>query len=98
MTLEHLPSNAISQNSVCPAFEVAGIYDDFQKEPESYLGATIRFRDKSCWKLTKALCNTKYQQGEPPFEARRVYECVCVEDPENKFVEVKSALIKVKYQ
>jgi hypothetical protein len=98
MTLANSPCQVMSQSSVTPALKIVGIGDEIQKEARGYLGAVIRFRDDSCWEVTKALCDTKYQQGEPPFEARRVYECVCVEDPNNTYVEVKYAVLKVKYQ
>ncbi|XPS80049.1 hypothetical protein M3J09_012011 [Ascochyta lentis] len=62
------------------------------------LGATIGFPDGSRWRLRSALTGRKYQQGEPPFECRQVFECVCVCDPGNLYSEAKSAIIKVKYQ
>ncbi|KAF2627699.1 hypothetical protein BU25DRAFT_410834 [Macroventuria anomochaeta] len=36
----------------------------------TFLGVIVCFSHGSGWKLTKALTHPKYQQGEPPFEAR----------------------------
>jgi hypothetical protein len=46
-----------------------------------FFGIVVRFRDGSCWKLNRAVSEVKYQHGEPPYEARQVFEAVCVEDP-----------------
>ncbi|KAF1914310.1 hypothetical protein BDU57DRAFT_578138, partial [Ampelomyces quisqualis] len=40
----------------------------------------------------------RYQQGEPPFEARQVFEAVCVQDPKKKYHGTTQAIVKVKYQ
>lgn len=98
MTLVEPLCPMVSQGSVDLTLEVAVNGDEIQKETRGYLDALIRFRDDSCWEVTKAMCDTKYQQGEPPFEARRVYEYVCVEDPGNNYSEVKNTVLKVRYQ
>ncbi|RMZ67476.1 Vacuolar sorting-associated VPS28 [Pyrenophora seminiperda CCB06] len=63
-----------------------------------YLGALVRFEDGSRWKMTGILSDVKYQQSHPPFEARQVLECVCVEDPHNQYRDAQVAVTKVKYQ
>ena len=63
-----------------------------------YLGKVVAFEDGSWWRMTKALSHTKYQQSEPPFEARQVFECVCIKDPKNAHVDANEAVAKVKYQ
>ncbi|KAF2853488.1 hypothetical protein T440DRAFT_444385 [Plenodomus tracheiphilus IPT5] len=66
--------------------------------PQTYVGGTITFPDGSRWELTQPLSPLKYQQGTPPFEARQVFECICVADPEGKFSDQQKAVIKIKYQ
>jgi hypothetical protein len=63
-----------------------------------YLNIIVRFENGSCWKMTKALSDVKYQQGEPPFEAGQVFECTCGEDPNDAHTDVRHAVAKVKYQ
>lgn len=63
-----------------------------------FLGVVMRLREGSCWKLTKALSNLAYQQANPPFEARQVFTCICIHDPEGRYTEVSLAVVKVKYQ
>jgi len=63
-----------------------------------YLNAIVPFEDGSRWKCTKALSPPKYQQGQPPFEATGVYECICVKDPSSAQREGQEAVIKAKYQ
>ncbi|KAF1828219.1 hypothetical protein BDW02DRAFT_260714 [Decorospora gaudefroyi] len=63
-----------------------------------YLNTILRLEDGSCWKMTKALSRVKYQQSNPPFEARQVFECVCIDDPNHAHTGVKEAVAKVKYQ
>ncbi|KAI1510961.1 hypothetical protein KJE20_09822 [Pyrenophora tritici-repentis] len=48
--------------------------------------------------MTKVLSHLKYQQNQPPFEARQVLECVRIEDPYNAHPDVQVAVTKVKYQ
>ena len=48
--------------------------------------------------MTNALSPVKYQQAEPPFEARQVFECVCVKDPNSAHIDAKEAVAKVNYQ
>ncbi|KAH6642940.1 hypothetical protein C7974DRAFT_386433 [Boeremia exigua] len=62
------------------------------------IGKTLTFPSGAVWRLTKALTPKIYQQSEPPFEARQVFECVCVCDPQNLYEEMKDAIIKIKYQ
>lgn len=62
------------------------------------VGSAIEFSDGSCWKLVKALTRTKYQQGDPPFEARQVFDTICIRDKENRHHGRTKAIIKVKYQ
>jgi len=62
------------------------------------LGRIVEFEDGSQWKLTKALSPVKYQQDVPPFEGRQVFECVCINDPNNCHPSVQEAVAKVKYQ
>lgn len=71
---------------------------DSLKSADGYLNATIDFADGSQWKCIKALSQTKYQQGQPPFEATQVYECFCVKDPSSAHREGQEAVIKAKYQ
>ena len=63
-----------------------------------WLGYEVEFEDGSWWKLKKALSPVKYQQGDPPFEARQVFECVCTKDPNNCHSGIQEAVAKVKYQ
>lgn len=79
---------------------VDGTTDDYEDEPtvEGYLNESIRFPDGSLWMCTKALSQVKYQQGQPPFEATQVYDCICVDDPNGAHPEDQNAFIKVKYQ
>ena len=66
--------------------------------PTGWLGYQIEFKDGSWWTLKKALSHVKYQQSNPPFEARQVFECVCTKDPNNYHTGVREAVVKVKYQ
>jgi hypothetical protein len=62
-------------------------------------GAEIPFEDGSWWKLTKELSPTKDQLIMAPFEARTVWLCECVEDPEGLYSGAeREAVIKIKYQ
>ncbi|KAH3911336.1 hypothetical protein HBH56_133530 [Parastagonospora nodorum] len=63
-----------------------------------FLGIAVRFRHGSCWKLNRAVSEVKYQHGEPPYEARQVFEAVCVEDPKGLHNNAQEAMVKVKYQ
>jgi len=66
-------------------------------ENGGFLGTVIRLNGGSCWKLTKALSKIAYQQRQPPFEARQVFTCVCLEDPDHNYDGIKEAVMKVKY-
>lgn len=65
-----------------------------------FTGSSVRFGDGSRWELTKPLSHLKYQQNNPPFEARQVFECVCIEDPSGTYAQegCTEAVMKVKYQ
>lgn len=82
----------------------AGLTSDFLNEVPvpiengGFLGTVIRFKDGSCWKLTKALSKTAYQRRQPPFEARQVFTCVCMKDPHHNYDGIKEAVMKVRYQ
>lgn len=66
--------------------------------PMELLGSTVVFNDASPWKLVSPLSKIKYQQGEPPFKTRQVFEATCVRDPEHKHCRITTVVIKVKYQ
>jgi hypothetical protein len=63
-----------------------------------FVGTVIRYLDGSRWKLARTISTLKYQQGEPPFEARQVFEAVCVEDSHDAYSSTEKAVVKVKYQ
>ena len=54
--------------------------------------------DGSVWSLDRALTDRKYQQFDPPFEARQTFAYTLVEDSNNVWPEVEEAVVKVKYQ
>lgn len=60
--------------------------------------AKVTMKDGSIWQIISALSNRAYQRFDPAFEARQVFTCVCVSDPEDKYRNIKEAVIKVKYQ
>jgi hypothetical protein len=62
------------------------------------IGTSIDFQDGSIWKLTQALSIAKYQQAEPPFEARQVFACSLVQDLQHAYPDITEAVVKVKYQ
>ncbi|KAF2785889.1 hypothetical protein K505DRAFT_261098 [Melanomma pulvis-pyrius CBS 109.77] len=70
----------------------------FPSKNAGYLGHVIRFGDGSYWKIMKALSSIAYQQANPPFEARQVFTCVCLKDPQQNYTGIKEAVMKVKYQ
>ncbi|KAH7086529.1 hypothetical protein FB567DRAFT_444307 [Paraphoma chrysanthemicola] len=65
---------------------------------QGFLNTVIRLSDGSSWKLVNSLSHAKYQQMQPPFEAREVFESVCVHDPNEIHSGAGSAIVKVKFQ
>jgi hypothetical protein len=63
-----------------------------------YLGSFVRFKDGSRWKLTSAFSHIKYQDGQSPFEAWQVFECIRIADPHKAHGDLQEAVVKVKYQ
>jgi hypothetical protein len=92
-----MATETVSQSSVTFGILLDSL-DTTDKSQSAFLGAIIRFADGSSWKIKKPLSDLKYQQGEPPFEARQVFECVCVEDPNGVHAAVGEAVMKVKFQ
>ncbi|KAF2751240.1 hypothetical protein M011DRAFT_455281 [Sporormia fimetaria CBS 119925] len=66
----------------------------------SFEGSIVTFQDGSRWKITKPLSQRAYQQNDAPFEARQVFTCVCIDDPNNAHSETdkREAVMKIKYQ
>ncbi|KAF2751243.1 hypothetical protein M011DRAFT_455284 [Sporormia fimetaria CBS 119925] len=73
--------------------------DDKEIE-SSFLGMIVTFEDEFRWKIIKALSSLQSQRVIPPYEARQVLTCVCVEDPKGVYSEVdkREAVMKIKYQ
>ena len=66
------PQSAHTSDSVA----AHGKYTTRTNSTHGLLGREVEFEDGSCWKMTKALSPGKYQQAEPPFEARQIFECL----------------------
>lgn len=62
-----------------------------------FLETVVRYCDGSRWKLVRAVSEPKYQQGGPPFEARQVFEAVCIEDSHGAYSGIGGAIVKVEY-
>jgi hypothetical protein len=60
--------------------------------------AIVRFEDRSLWKITEPLSSKEFQQSNPPFEVRQVFNCVRLDDPQGNHPGIEEAAMKVKYQ
>lgn len=67
-------------------------------ENHGYSKSVIRFKNGSRWKIKEPLSERRYQQANLPFEARQVFACVCLEDPNGRYRGIQEAVMKVKYQ
>ncbi|KAF3002450.1 hypothetical protein E8E13_004785 [Curvularia kusanoi] len=61
-------------------------------------GAIMHLPNGSSWRLTKPLIRVKYQQAQPPFEARQVFECSRIFKPQELRTGEETAIVKVKHQ
>lgn len=63
-----------------------------------FCGYSLKAADGTCWEITDLISRKKYQHQYAPFEATEVHSCVCKEDPHGKYLDVKDAVVKIKYQ
>lgn len=71
--------------------------DSYNFSKSVFANREIKFDDGSTWKIRGALSSLAYQQSNAPFEARQVFSCACLDDPQGKYSGIE-AVMKVKYQ